>query len=225
MRPFLPYRGRWLQRWLLCRWRNFQGPPSPLPGIVAAHQAQEAAWQQTLAAFRLTGKIQEWEQENQQKIAACLEVIQGTPSRCLELGCEKGWFGLQLRQRFPRLRYYGLDIRLEALRQGTGSGLVRGDSRLLPFRNGAADLVVARHLVEHLDDIRGFGGEVRRVLSPGGAVLITVPLGYQYDPCHRWYFMTAGGWKWFLEKHLRMNCTGKRTTGTIGEEFSGLFQA
>jgi SAM-dependent methyltransferase len=54
------------------------------------------------------------------------------------------------------------------------------DVRLLPleenhFPDGAFDLVLASHLIEHLNNPAGFVEEVYRILSPGSYFLVTTP--------------------------------------------------
>ncbi|MCL4694124.1 MAG: methyltransferase domain-containing protein [Candidatus Hydrogenedentes bacterium] len=50
-----------------------------------------------------------------------------------------------------------------------------GDSCRLPFRNGAFDVVVASHIIEHLDDPSAMLHEIDRVLRPGGVLRISCP--------------------------------------------------
>lgn len=45
----------------------------------------------------------------------------------------------------------------------------------LPFRSGSVDSVVASEVYEHLQDPAGFLEEVRRVLKPGGRLVLTTP--------------------------------------------------
>jgi SAM-dependent methyltransferase len=64
---------------------------------------------------------------------------------------------------------------LQACRgRGHGRG-VRADARRLPFAANSFDLVCLFDVLEHLDDDRAALEEVRRVLNPGGRVLIHVP--------------------------------------------------
>jgi SAM-dependent methyltransferase len=45
----------------------------------------------------------------------------------------------------------------------------------LPFADGAFDLVTALDVIEHIDDDVAALGELRRVLRPGGRLLVAVP--------------------------------------------------
>lgn len=58
--------------------------------------------------------------------------------------------------------------------RGHGRG-VQADSGRLPFKTDAFDLVCLFDVLEHLDDDGAALTEVRRVLRPGGRVLIHVP--------------------------------------------------
>ena len=50
------------------------------------------------------------------------------------------------------------------------------------FPDDSFDVVVARHLIEHVPDLHGFAAEVRRVLKPGGLFLVELPniAGFEY---------------------------------------------
>ena len=72
----------------------------------------------------------------------------------------------------------GVDIDEEAVGYCRERGLLDvrlGAAETLPFDNGSFDLVTALDVVEHLDDDVEALREIRRVLSPGGKLLMTVP--------------------------------------------------
>jgi ubiquinone/menaquinone biosynthesis C-methylase UbiE len=72
----------------------------------------------------------------------------------------------------------GLDFSDEAARwcAEKGLGTVRkGDITAMPFEDESFSLVLATDIIEHVDDDRRALSEIRRVLKPGGHVLITVP--------------------------------------------------
>jgi SAM-dependent methyltransferase len=72
----------------------------------------------------------------------------------------------------------GVDQSPEAIRfcASKGLGLVRlGDIRALEFPDQRFDLVLATDVIEHVDDDVGALQELRRVLKPGGYLLLTVP--------------------------------------------------
>ena len=59
--------------------------------------------------------------------------------------------------------------------------LAEGDCRGLPFANASFDVVVAFEVIEHLENWRGFLAEVRRVLTPGGRLLVSTPNKVYYQ--------------------------------------------
>ena len=72
----------------------------------------------------------------------------------------------------------GLDFSAEAARwcAEKGLGTVRlGDVTAIPFPDEAFRLVLATDIIEHVDDDGRALAEIRRVLRPGSAALITVP--------------------------------------------------
>lgn len=70
--------------------------------------------------------------------------------------------------------HVGVDISSSALAVAAGRGVlaVRADAAALPFRDGAAEVVVAGELFEHVTDLAGVVAEVGRVLRQGGVVVL-----------------------------------------------------
>ena len=50
------------------------------------------------------------------------------------------------------------------------------DATLMPIADESVDLAIAWHILEHIRDDRGVMHELRRVLKPGGRVLMSVPI-------------------------------------------------
>jgi SAM-dependent methyltransferase len=72
----------------------------------------------------------------------------------------------------------GVDFDEEAVGYCHERGLVdvrQGAAETLPFDDSSFDLVTALDVIEHLDDDAVALREMRRVLRPGGQVLVTVP--------------------------------------------------
>lgn len=99
--------------------------------------------------------------------------------RILEVGCGPG--GMLS----PLSRYgtvHGLDIALDALRYCRHRGfphMALGSGTQLPFADASFDLVALFDTIEHIQDDQGVLAEVRRILKPGGAVVVSVP-AYQF---------------------------------------------
>jgi SAM-dependent methyltransferase len=99
--------------------------------------------------------------------------------RALDLGCGEGTFIADL-QTAGAASVTGADVaeaaldRARAHHPGIESQRVPFDGPL-PFADGSFDLVWASEVIEHVADTARFLSEVRRVLAPGGRLLITTP--------------------------------------------------
>lgn len=119
---------------------------------------------------------------------------------------ERTWNGLEA---------YGLDREphcVWAFRQSVpGARAVLADAARPPFRSGAFDVALAMDIVEHLEDDGAFLDEMRRLLRPGGWLLVftqnslslenlvgtlTSPLRGRkwvgWDPTHRRFYTSRG---------------------------------
>lgn len=93
----------------------------------------------------------------------------------LDVGCGTG-YNLKLLERFGRAR--GVDMSAEALdfcrRRGVDSVTLHTAGEL-PFPERSFDLLTAFDVIEHIEDDRAALREFRRVLRPGGWMLIYTP--------------------------------------------------
>jgi SAM-dependent methyltransferase len=65
-------------------------------------------------------------------------------------------------------------VRWSAGRRG-GSKIVLGSAAALDLADASADLVVCLDVLEHIEDDRAALREIRRILVPGGLLMVTVP--------------------------------------------------
>jgi SAM-dependent methyltransferase len=101
--------------------------------------------------------------------------------RWLDIGCGHehlpGWLPSRARAlELGTTTAVGVDPDLESLsRHETLRHRVGALGEALPFAAGSFDLVTANMVVEHVADPTGFFREIRRVLAPGGKVLLHTP--------------------------------------------------
>jgi SAM-dependent methyltransferase len=111
-------------------------------------------------------------------LAGMLRDVTG-PAVIVDLGCGDGSALAIAAEHNPAHRFAGIDWSGDALRQAQALGLtvvragVSGGS--LPVADGAADVVIMSELIEHLVDPDGAVAEARRILRPGGSLLLSTP--------------------------------------------------
>ncbi|TSC72471.1 MAG: methylase involved in ubiquinone/menaquinone biosynthesi [Parcubacteria group bacterium Gr01-1014_38] len=75
-----------------------------------------------------------------------------------------------------------------------------GDVQAMPLPDGSFDTVLCAEVLEHIPDPRRALAEIRRVLRPGGKLIITVPhLGYLHNEPNDFYRYTTYGLRRLLE--------------------------
>lgn len=93
----------------------------------------------------------------------------------LDPGCGTGWQAAGLRRAAPEVTVLGADVSAGMLARARAAGagpLLQADATRLPLAAGSVDLVVTRGVLHHLPDVVGALAEWRRVLRPGGAVVV-----------------------------------------------------
>jgi len=127
-------------------------------------RVEQAHWWYTGRRKILAGFVEE----------ICRQVTDRRP-RILDVGCGTGANLLMLSQYGDA---EGVDLSEDALAFCRERGLDKvrlGAGEELPYEDGTFDLVTAFDVVEHMDDDLAGLREMRRVLRPGGRVLLFVP--------------------------------------------------
>ncbi len=99
------------------------------------------------------------------------------PSRIVEVGCGTGGTLRSLARAYPSASIVGIDPDEQALALARASGcaVAPGSFDELPLPDGQVDLLLALDVIEHLRDDDRALAEARRVLRPGGGLVLTVP--------------------------------------------------
>ncbi|MBY0503621.1 MAG: methyltransferase domain-containing protein [Bryobacteraceae bacterium] len=93
--------------------------------------------------------------------------------RVLDVGAGAG-YGAELLSHGAKFTV-ALDCAADALAITPVPDRVQGSAASLPFGPNSFDLIVAFEVIEHLEDWAGFLREVRRVLAPGGQLIVSTP--------------------------------------------------
>jgi len=101
----------------------------------------------------------------------------GPDARVIDVGCASGRLVEQLRARGHSV-VTGVDLSTEAIAACRNRGL--DDVHVMPanelkFDDGSYDVVIASDVLEHIEDDLGALLEWRRVVAPGGRIILFVP--------------------------------------------------
>ncbi len=110
--------------------------------------------------------------------AALRDTLGEARGQVLDAGCGTGGLIRRLSARHPAWEWTGVDADPTALRLArdrTAAPLVEASVTALPFAEGAFDAVVSADVLCNLDDDVAALREMRRVLRPGGLLVINVP--------------------------------------------------
>jgi ubiquinone/menaquinone biosynthesis C-methylase UbiE len=110
--------------------------------------------------------------------AVVAELVARRPRRVLDVGCGTGLLTARLRDAFPAAHVVGVDFSAGMLAQAAarspGAPWVRADALRLPVASGRVDAIVSTEAFHWFPDQAAALAEMRRVLVPGGAVLVAL---------------------------------------------------
>ena len=98
----------------------------------------------------------------------------GKPLRVLDVGCGAGNMAHHL-ARYGQVIGVDLQPKPLAVARQRGLEVQEGSADDLPFDDHTFDLVTLLDVVEHVPNEHGVFGECRRVLKPGGKLMVTAP--------------------------------------------------
>lgn len=99
--------------------------------------------------------------------------------KVLDFGCGTG-YGSQILSRNSE-SVVGIDISSDAIQyardnySGTTLNFEILDQAILPFSDSAFDLITSFQVIEHIEDADSYLSEMKRVLKPGGKLLLSTP--------------------------------------------------
>jgi SAM-dependent methyltransferase len=115
----------------------------------------------------------------QARMLAAVLAERSGPQRIVDVGCGEGSATDLVKRLDPRNTVIGVDWSAMALVQARARGLlvIQGglDASGLPLPDAGTDVVIMSELIEHLVDTDAAVEEARRILRPGGILLLSTP--------------------------------------------------
>lgn len=113
--------------------------------------------------------------EDDIRVRAVLPLV-GRCNRVLDVGCFDGRIGVELQKAGNVV--HGIDASLTAVNRAVAAGIDAYHGSVedpLPFPDNTFNAVLAAEIIEHVYDIDMVFSEMRRVLRPGGHLVVTTP--------------------------------------------------
>jgi len=142
-----------------------------------AHWAPTTPVRRLLYELRLLVDLQTCSIERDLRAA-----LAGFRGRLLDVGCGNSPFRHLLDPAVAQ--YQGVDVAAAADFGYQNPDTVYYDGRVLPFPDASFDAVLCTEVVEHIPDPTETIREIRRVLKPGGLLIVTIPWSarFHYQP-------------------------------------------
>ena len=119
--------------------------------------------------------------------------------------------------------YIGLDIEVSGHSHQNENIDVYYDGKIIPFQDNHFDNVFATEVFEHVFNIDEVLPEIKRVLKPGGQILITCPFVFpEHEKPYDFARYTSFGIKHIFEKH-GFKIIDQRKTGNYVEVAAQIF--
>ncbi|HSR65430.1 MAG TPA: malonyl-ACP O-methyltransferase BioC [Xanthomonadaceae bacterium] len=139
------------------------------------------AFARAAAGYDAAARLQH---EVEARLLESLAFHEATPATVLDVGCGPGRASAALQEHWPKARVLALDLALPMLRAArrTAGGWrpfarrpqpLCADVRALPFAGSSVDVVFSNLCVQWVEDLPALFAELRRVLRPGGLLLLS----------------------------------------------------
>jgi methionine biosynthesis protein MetW len=108
-------------------------------------------------------------------VAACTRL---SPRAIIDIGCGRGFLLRTLMNRDPSLVAYGVEVSQAQAREARSAGITVFEQNVetgIALPDQSVDVAVLGEVIEHVFDPDACIEEVRRILRPGGALIVTTP--------------------------------------------------
>lgn len=133
--------------------------------------------ERTLSNYRDTGNLKtrisiyEYRTPQIDPTDLAADLMPADPRLVLDVGCGSGRYVARVRRDHPEAVVVGIDAAPGMLTEVEPPVMV-ADAQAIPYPDGCADVVLAMHMLYHVADIARAVAEFRRVLKPGGTLLV-----------------------------------------------------
>ena len=121
------------------------------------------------------------QKEVESRLLEQLDYFERAPARIVDVGAGPGRASAALKARWPKAQVIALDLALPMLREAKKNAgwlrpkfqRVNADATALPLADGSVDLLFSNLCIQWVDDLPALFAEWRRVMAPGGLVLLS----------------------------------------------------
>ncbi len=140
--------------------------------VTELNQQQEAIYQRAQYAKDGIGR---WHWDKRDHTA--LNLVRPTDQTIVDIGCGEGITLEKIHRLFPERKVMGIDTLPENVDicNRHGCCAVQGDVNNLPFLSKSVDFVLFMEVIEHLVRPEKAIQEIRRILVPGGRLVVVFP--------------------------------------------------
>jgi ubiquinone/menaquinone biosynthesis C-methylase UbiE len=176
-------------------------------------------WRPDFAAWR---ERRLWQERHQAaRVARVRALAPVADARVLDLGCGMG--GLSVALKREGFAVWPVDFngaycqitQLRARRYDLDLPVVRAAGEALPYPDASFDVVVCWDVLEHVRSLPAVLAEIRRVLRPGGAALVTVTNRYGWRDQH--YHLPLINWLPRPAARLIVSLAGRSKRGAFAD--------
>jgi len=121
------------------------------------------------------------QKEVESRLLEQLDYVERPPQRIVDVGSGPGRASAALKARWPKAQVLAVDLAAPMLREARKQAgwlrpkfaRVQADARALPLAEGSVDLLFSNLCIQWVDDLPALFDEWRRVLAPGGMLLLS----------------------------------------------------